>query len=76
MGTHWKLEGNKKGTCCEQRKNEKNSFPHPKLKRKKIKAPCVHASVYPLAACIFGFQNCWSPKIHAANGYTEACFLA
>jgi hypothetical protein len=23
----------------------------------------VHPSAYPLAACIFGFQNCWSPYL-------------
>jgi hypothetical protein len=55
--------GNLKGTCWEQRENEKNPPPSPhltKLKRKKIKAPWVHASAYPLAAFIFGFQNYWS----------------
>jgi hypothetical protein len=31
-GTHWEPNGNLKGTCWEQRKNEKN--PNPKLKRK------------------------------------------
>jgi len=28
----------------------------------------VHASAYPLAAYIFGFQNCWSPFLAKANG--------
>jgi hypothetical protein len=40
-GTHWEPDGNLKGTCWEQRKNEKTllSLPSPsKLKRKKIKA--------------------------------------
>jgi len=37
------------------------SPPPKKLKRKQIKARWVHASAYPLAACICGFQNCWSP---------------
>jgi len=34
MGTHWELE---KGSCWEQKKNEKNSSPnpHPKLLKKK-----------------------------------------
>jgi len=27
----------------------------------------VHASAYPLAACIFGFQNCWSPFLAEAE---------
>jgi hypothetical protein len=53
LGTHWGLEGNIEWTNWEQRKNEKKSspHPHPKLKWKKIKAPWVHASAYPLAAC-------------------------
>jgi hypothetical protein len=33
-GTHWEPDGNLKGTCWEQRQNEKNpTQPHPKLKR-------------------------------------------
>jgi hypothetical protein len=40
-----------------------------KLKRKKIKAPLVHASAYPLVACIFDFQNCWSPFLAWANSW-------
>jgi hypothetical protein len=28
----------------------------------------VHVSAYPLAAYIFGFQNCWSPFLAKANG--------
>jgi hypothetical protein len=57
--------GNLKGTCWEERKKEKSPppppAPNPKLERKKIKAPWVHASAYPLAAFIFSFQNYWSP---------------
>jgi hypothetical protein len=53
----------------------KNSSPSPrpglKLKRKKIKAPWVHASAYPLAARIFGFQNCWSPFLAWANSWVS-----
>jgi hypothetical protein len=40
-GTHWEPQEhieNLKGTCWQQRKNEKKPYPHPKLKRKKIKA--------------------------------------
>jgi hypothetical protein len=40
--THWEHIGNLKGTCWEQRKNEKKKplapSPNPKLKRKKNKA--------------------------------------
>jgi hypothetical protein len=59
MGTYWEPDGNPLATWREQRKNEKKSSPPPtqNLKRKKIKAPWVHASAYPLAACIFG--NPW-----------------
>jgi hypothetical protein len=44
LGTWWQPIGNLKGTWWEQRKNEKKSspHPHPKLKRKKIKALWVH----------------------------------
>ncbi len=55
-GTYWEFERNIKGTCWEQRKNEKQFSPHPhqKLRRKKIKAPSVHDSTHPLATYIFG----------------------
>jgi hypothetical protein len=41
---------------------------HPKLKRKKIQVLWMHALADPLATCIFGFQNCWSPYLASANG--------
>jgi hypothetical protein len=50
-GTWWEFEGNKEK--IKKIKKIKSS-PHPKLKGKKIEAPWVHASAYPLAACIFG----------------------
>jgi hypothetical protein len=34
LGTEWELIGNEKGTCCEQRKNEKNP-PAPKNLKEK-----------------------------------------
>ncbi len=67
-GTHWELDGNPLGTWREHKGNIfgrkekwKNSSltPTQNLNEKKFKAPWVHASVFPLAACIFGC--CWSP---------------
>ncbi len=62
---HWKLRehignpfGNLKGTCWEQRKNEKTSSPHPKLKRKKNQGT--------LSACLslpIGCMYFWFPKL-------------
>jgi hypothetical protein len=75
MGTHWELEGNLEGTCWDQRKMEKilppPTSPTQNLKEKKIKAPWVHASAYPLAACIFGFQHCSSPLLAWSNGWVS-----
>ncbi len=51
LGTHWELEGNIVGTHWEWRKNEKNPSLSPKLKKRKSKAPWVHAWAFPLAAC-------------------------
>jgi hypothetical protein len=45
----------------KRKKSSPSPPPNPKLERKKIKAPWVHASAYPLAAFIFSFQNYWSP---------------
>jgi hypothetical protein len=70
MGTHWELDG----TCWEQRKNEKNpplTLATQNLKEKNIQALWMHASAYPLATCIFGFQNCWSLYMASANGRGE-----
>jgi hypothetical protein len=60
-GTHWELEGNMLGRKEKRKKSSPSPPPNPKLERKKIKAPWVHASAYPLAAFIFSFQNYWSP---------------
>jgi hypothetical protein len=60
-GTYWEFN-NPLGTWREQRKNEKNPPPTPStqnLKEKKWRhLECM--PTYPLAACIFYFQNYWS----------------
>ncbi len=67
-GTQWELGGNPLRTWREHVGNKgktKKTLPphlHPKLK-----LPWVHASAYPLAACILDFQNCWSPFLAWAN---------
>jgi hypothetical protein len=60
------------GTCWEQRENEKNPPPlspppHPKLKRKKIKALSVHAEPSHWLHEISIFQNSSSPFLAWAN---------
>ncbi len=73
LGTHWELECNLVGTHWEARKNEKNSSPPsssphpPKLKRKKSKAPWMHAQAFPLDAWNFSSQKSSSPFSAWAN---------
>jgi hypothetical protein len=52
----------------KENNEKKSSLPPPNSKENKIKALLVHDSPYPLPACIFGFQNCWSPFFAWANG--------
>jgi len=64
-GTDWKLEGNIVRTRWEAGKYE--TPPPPQHKRKKSKAPWVHAWAFPLAAWKFSSQKTWSPFLAWAS---------
>jgi hypothetical protein len=69
MVAWWEPIGNLKGTCWEQRKNEKKILPptHTKLKIKKTKALWVHAEPSHWLHEISMFQNCSSPFLALSN---------
>jgi hypothetical protein len=71
LRTHWELEGNLVDHIGNQGNFFKNPHPHSprpsKLKRKKSKAPWVHAWAFPLATWNFSSQKSWSPFLARAK---------
>jgi hypothetical protein len=67
-GTYWEPHGNLKGTCWEQRQNEKILLPPPPKPLKKRKQ-CTLSScwAFSLAAWNFYLQNYLSPFLAWAN---------